>query len=93
MANIEMTKEKAEKFNRLEAKAIDICAGVLDGGTVDENAKFAMQSLKVVSQNRQTANAHEACKFGMALTIGSESELRKYVKATQPEIKKLLTGK
>lgn len=92
MANIEMTKEKAAKFGQLESKAIDICAGALSGGTVDENAKFAMQTLKVVSQNRQTANAHEACKFGMAFAIGSESELRKYVKATQPEIKKLLTG-
>lgn len=90
MANLEMTKEKAAKFDRLEAKAIDICAGVLDTGTVDENAKFAMQALKVVSQNRQTVNAHEATKFGMAFAIGSESELRRYVKATQPEIKKLL---
>lgn len=90
MSNIGMNEKKAEQLNVLESKAIAVLTRVLNGGEVDEKAKFAMQTMKVVSQNRQTANAHEACKFGMAFAIADEAELRKYVKASQPEIKKLL---
>lgn len=89
-----MTKEKMEKLQNLEDKAIDVLADVLNGSAeVDEQAKVAMKTLSVVAKNRQTLTHGTAIEFTMASSIGSEAELKKYVAVTNPQVQKALTGK
>lgn len=91
--NLDMTEAKASKMDKLEDGAIEILQEVMNGTRdMDDPAKAAMKVIGVVAKNRQTLTAREASRFNMAQSIATEEQLRKYVLATQPQIKKL-TGK
>lgn len=91
--SLEITKAKQEKLGELEDKSITMLMGVLDGNPVDDAAKIAMKTLGVVAKNRQTMTAREGIRFAMARLVASPEQLKKYVQSTQPEIKKLTSGK
>ena len=91
--SLEMTESKQEQMGALEDKSIEMLMGVLNGNPVDDAAKMAMKTLGVVAKNRQTLTAREGIRFAMARMVASPDQLKKYVESTQPEIKKLTSGK
>jgi len=90
MPSLDLTEAKADKFDKLEDGALGMMQDVIDGNRdMDDVAKGAMKILNVVAKNRQTLTAREASRFHMACAISDETALKKYVNATQPQIKKL----
>ena len=95
MNALEITDSKAGMLDELEMASLKVLLGVLkDGKVMSDEGKVAMQALNVVGKNRQTLTAREGIRFSMAKTLARDPEqLKKYVAASQPEIRKLLTGK
>ncbi len=58
----------------------------------DDAAKLAKDALSVMAKEDQTTGAKEAVHFQMLASFADEKEKRKYVTATQPQIRKLLGG-
>lgn len=91
MNSLDLTEEKMKRMNEVENNALIIVDDVLkDQRTVDDTAKIAMKTLNMVAKNRQTMTAREGYRFNMAFSVANEKELRRYIIATQPEIKKYL---
>lgn len=65
----------------------------LDADEFDDVAKLAKDTLSVFAKEDQTAGAREGIHFAMVQAFAKDAtEIRKYVHATQPEIKRLLPG-
>jgi hypothetical protein len=56
----------------------------------DDAAKLAKDALSVMAKEDQTSGAREAVRFQMVSSFADEYERRRYVAATQPQIRKLL---
>lgn len=62
----------------------------IDGG---DEVKVAIQTANMLVKREQTAGAKEALRFAMAQSITRDpKELERYVHATQPQVKRALTG-
>lgn len=94
MSNLDVTEMKAGKLNKLEDSAIQILQGFVDGNRdCDEVVKGSLKIMNVVAKNRQTVTHRTAIEFGMATSIATEEQLRKYIEVTNPQVKKALAGK
>jgi len=92
MNALEISETKAAAMNKLEDSAIKIMQEHFDGKRPgsDEitNARCVMSIMK---GNRQTTTAYTALKFNMVQAMTDDPKvMKKYVGATQPEIKKLI---
>ena len=91
MNGLEITEAKAAKLNELEDASIDLLLGYLKGDRQGgEDVITARVMMSVVKGNRQTETVKQSLKFSMAQAVADEKQLKKYVAATSPEIKKLL---
>jgi hypothetical protein len=95
MISLQMTEAKAKKLEEVEGLALDVIKGALDDTLAadDEKVKVAVKTMSVVAKNRQTLTHRVAIDFGMATSIASDKEMKKYIENTQPHIRKALTGK
>ena len=91
MNSLEISEDRAKQFDKLEESAINIIQDYFDdkrsGG---DDVVTARCMLSVIKGNRQTMTAKEALRFNMASSVSSEAQLKRYVSATCPQIKKLL---
>jgi hypothetical protein len=92
MSTLDISKNRAEQFDNLEGKSIEILQEYLEGRRAGgDDIKIAIQAANVVAKNRVTTTARDALKFSMVKSITDEPKvLKKYVNATQPEVKKLM---
>ena len=95
MVTLQMTEAKARKLEEVEGLALDVIKDALDDNIAadDEKVKVAVKTLSVVAKNRQTSTHRVGIDFGMATSIATEEQLKKYIEATSPHIKKALAGK
>ena len=88
---MEITETRAVEFEKLEGTSIRILQDYLDGKRQGgDDVVTARVVLNVVKGNRQTDTARQAMKYGMVHDMEDPKIRRKYVEATQPDIKKLL---
>ena len=93
MRALDITESKAQKFDVMEDKAIELIEKVLtEEREVDDLTKVALQSLSIVSKNRQTLTNRQAIGWSIANTIATPEELKRYIAVTNPELTKILTG-
>jgi len=89
--SLEITENKAEKMGELEDVSMDLVLEYLRGNRQGgDDVVTARCMINAMKGNRQTMTAKEALRFNMASSVASESQLKKYVSATCPQIKKLL---
>jgi len=94
MNGLEITEKRAAQFDKLEESSINLIQEYFDGKRQGgDDIVTARCMLNVIKGNRQTLTARDALKFNMASTIADEKQLKKYIDATQPEIKRALSGK
>ncbi len=95
MNSLNMTESKAKNMSDIEDLSMGTIKKALDGklSADGEEVKVAVKMMGVVAKNRQTLTNRAAVEFGMASSIGSENELKKYIAITHPQIKKALGGK
>ncbi len=95
MVTLQMTEAKARKLEKVEDLALDAIREALDGTVEadDEKVKVAVKTMSVVAKNRQTSTHRVGIDFGMASSIATDEQLKKYIEATSPHIKKALAGK
>lgn len=94
MVTLQITEAKARKLEEIETLALDAIKGALDGKMAadDEKVKVAVKTMSVVAKNRQTSTHRVGIDFSMATSIATDEQLKKYIEATSPHIKKALTG-
>lgn len=95
MITLQMTANKAKKMDEIEDLSLDTIKSALKGekdADADE-VKVAVKMMGVVAKNRQTMTNRSAIEFGMATSIASDEQLKKYISATSPHIQKALGGK
>ena len=89
--NMEITEARAEQFDKLENQACMLLQAYLEGTRPGgDDVVTARCVLSVIKGNRQTSTARDALKYAMVSDLGDPKVRERYVKATQPEIKKLL---
>ena len=95
MITLQLTVDKAQKLGEAEDLSLDIIKKTLKGEINAENdeVKVAVKMLGIVAKNRQTMTNRSAIEFGMATSIATDGQLKKYVEATNPQIQKALAGK
>ncbi len=95
MITLKMTEVKAKGLEEIEdLSLVAIKAALKDEINADDDkVKVAVKMMGVVAKNRQTMTNRSAIEFAMATSIATEKQLKKYVEATNPEIKKALGGK
>ena len=95
MISLQMTEAKAKKLEEVEDLSLDVIKEALNDtlASDDEKVKVAVKTMSVVAKNRQTLTHRVGIDFGMATSIATDKELRKYIETTSPHIKKALTGK
>lgn len=93
MAYLAMTEAKAKEFDEVETAALKLIKECLtDNREVDDEVKVAVKMLAVTAKNRQTLTAREAISWSMVSSLENPKQREHYIKVTQPEIKKALTG-
>lgn len=91
MSTMEISEARAEQFDQLENRACALLQDYLDGKrSGGDDVVTARCVLSVIKGNRQTSTARDALKYAMVSDLGDPKIRERYVKATQPEIKKLL---
>ena len=95
MVNLQVTQVKAQKMGELEDLSLETIHKALKGETASdsEEVKISVKVLGIVAKTRQTLTNRTAIEFGMASSIGTEEQLRKYIAVTAPQVQKALTGK
>ena len=95
MNTLSMTEAKAKQMDIIEDLSMETIQQALDGGidADDDKVKIAVKMMAVVAKNRQTVMHRSAVEFGMAQFITDETGLKKYLKATNPQIQKAIGGK
>ena len=89
--SLEINEEKAAKMSELEDVSIDLLLEYLKGNRQGgDDVVVAKSAINTVKGNRVTTTAKEALRFSMAASVASESQLKRYVSAICPQIKKLL---
>lgn len=93
MRALDVSENKAAKFDAMEDKAIKIIEQALtESREVDDLTKVALQSLNIVAKTRQTLTNRQAIGWSIAHTIASPEELKRYIAVTNPELTKILDG-
>ena len=84
--------EKAAKLNEIEDAALDLIKQAFkrEIAADSEEVKMAIKMLGVVSKTRQILTNRVAIDFDMAKFIATETGLKKYVEATNPQIQKAI---
>ncbi len=91
---LQIDSERADKLKKLEGTAIDILQQYLDGDRLGgDDIVTARCVLNVIKGNRQTDTARQALQYSMVHDLDDKVGRERYVRATQPEIKKLMSGK
>ena len=92
---MEIGPEKAEALNKLEDTSIKVIQDYLDGRRAGgDDIVTARCMINAIKGNRQAHGAREALRFNMVSNITDDpAVLKRYIKATQPAIGKLLTAK
>ena len=94
MSSLEVSAKRAEQFDKLEDSSIRVIQEYFDGTRAGgDEVVTARCMLNIIKGNRQTATVRDALKFNMVMSIANEKERDNYIRITQPEIKKALTGK
>ena len=95
MISLQMTEAKARKLEEVEDLALDVIKDALNDTlpSDDEKVKVAVKTMSVVAKNRQTSTHRVAIDFGIATSIATDKEMKKYIETTSPHIKKALVGK
>lgn len=95
MKNLQMTEEKTKKLDEIEDLALDTIKQALkeEIDSDDERVKVSVKTLGIVAKNRQTSTHRSAIEYGMAANIATPEQLKKYINATNPQIKKTFTKK
>lgn len=92
MSTLDITTEKAKQLDAVETEALGLLQRALKGEIdIDDSIQLAIKSANMVAKNRQTISHAESIRMGMVSLIADEKELRRYVLATQPHVKKLIT--
>lgn len=65
----------------------------LEADEYNDEAKLGKDFLATLNKKRQTQGAQEAVRFQMVASFADEKEKRRYVESTQPEIRRLVSGK
>ena len=91
---LEISETRAKEFDVLEGSSIKILQEYLDGDRQGgDDIVTARCILSVIKGNRQTDTARQALRYTMVADLDNPGVRQRYITATQPEIKKLLTGK
>lgn len=92
MNTLNMTEAKAQKMDAIEDSSMKAIQQALDGKIEadDDKVKIAVKMMGVVAKNRQTVMHRSAVEFGMAQFIAGEAGLKRYLKATNPQIQKAI---
>jgi len=95
MSNMEISDKRAEQFDKIEDTSLNLLQDYLDGKREGgDDVVTARCILNVIKGNRQTTTAYAALKFNMVSSLTDDPKiLKRYVSSTQPEIKKLISGK
>lgn len=95
MNTLEISEEKAAKFDKLEETAIGIMQDYFDGKHQGgDDVVMAGRMINAIKGNRQTVTVREALRFNMVRALTDDPQvMKRYVESTQPGIKKLITGK
>jgi hypothetical protein len=90
---LDMSNDKMQKMDDFENSCLDVLLRVVKhGDDVTDMAQIAIKGMATVAKNRQTQSAKMACMAHLAQSITDDpKEFRKYVEATQPEIKRLMS--
>jgi len=89
--SLEITESKEKKMGELEDVSMDLVLEYLKGDRQGgDDVVTARCMINAMKGNRQTLTAKEALRFNMASSVSSEAQLKRYVSATCPQIKKLL---
>lgn len=95
MITLQITEAKAKKLDEVEDLALDTIRKALKGDIAADavEVKVASTTLSVVSRNRQTSTHRSVIEFGMASSIATDGQLKKYIEVTNPQVQKALMGK
>ena len=95
MNALEIGEKRAKQFDKLEETSINILQDYMEGKRQGgDDVVTARCVLNVIKGNRQTLTARDALRFNMASVFADDpAALKRYVKSTQPEIKKLVSPK
>lgn len=95
MNSLNMTESKAKNMSEIEDLSMGTIKKALDGklSADGEEVKVAVKMMGVVAKNRQTLTNRAAVEFGMARSISTDEQLKKYVAVTSPQIQKAIGGK
>ena len=95
MITLQMTEAKAKGLAEIEDLSLATVKQALNDelDADDEKVKVAVKMMSVVAKNRQTMTNRSAIEFGMASSIATEAQLKTYIQATSPEIRKALGNK
>jgi len=89
-----ISAEKAITLNEIESSALDVIKRAFkkEISADSEEVKMAIKMLGHISKARQILTNRIAIDFDMAKFIASKPDLRKYVKATNPQIQKAISS-
>lgn len=91
MNGLEIGEKKAQKMSEVEDTSLELVLAYLKGERQGgDDVVTARCMINAIKGNRQTQTAKTALTFNMVQSIADEGQLKKYVSATCPEIKKLL---
>jgi len=91
MAHLELTDARVAQLNEAEKNALDILNGCLRGDyEVDDKVQVAIKTANMVTKNRVTVTARDGLHLHAASFIADEKQMKKYVAATFPEVRKLI---
>lgn len=91
MSNMEITEARAQQFDKLEDQACIVLQQYLEGKRPGgDDVVTSRCVLNVIKGNRQTTTARDALRYTMVNDLGDPKVRERYVRATEPEIKKLL---
>ena len=86
-----MTPATEQKMEALEVQCLDVLQKAFKDEVTNDVVKQAKDVLAIMAKNRQTTNARDAFRFHMVDSFASPADKARYVKATCPEVKKLLS--
>lgn len=91
--NLEISEIRAKQFDALEGTSIQILQDYLDGKRPGgDDIVTARCIMNVIKGNRQTQTMREALRYTMVSDLDDPKVRKKYIQATQPEIKKIAGG-
>ena len=91
MARLDISETRAAEMDKLEGTSIQVLQQYFDGERQGgDEVVTARCVLNIVKGNRQTQTAREALRFNMVAAMDDPKVIQRYVKATEPAVRKLL---